>query len=199
MFSFRQMITVGESQPIGWLFVILETTLLLGVIQPVKEELAYRAMPRELAYSLLYSGFAMSTFYYGYGIVQLRTIGPLNDFLCRICGSSLKVWINYSFLMMLPWSLKVLEQIEENFRCLWKCIADNDNEVAYIYLSLGITCFLAQLIFLSISFISAIKYSYQLTSSLHINQIIGNHEIRAYAQSLNNSLGFDMIQIPENE
>lgn len=193
MFGIRQISTVLNSQPIFWLFIIMETTILLGFIQTVNE-LVYRDVLRKLVYSLLYSGFAKSTFYYGYGVVQLRTVGPLNDVLCRICGSSLKVWRLLSFLMLLPWSLKVLEQLGDNYLRLSEALSDNKQSHVFI----GIVFLLAQLIFLGLAFIFGINYIYKLNSVLRINQIRNNHVIHAYAQALNHSLGFEMIQIPRN-
>ncbi|KAH8306661.1 hypothetical protein KR044_006046 [Drosophila immigrans] len=190
MFNFKDIIFILRMHPKCWLFVILETTLLLGVIQPFNK-LAYQDVPRELAYSLLYTGCAMSTFYYGYGIVQLRTAGACYDFLCRICGASLKVWKLLGFLMLLPWGLKICEQlkISSDFLCL-------NIDFPNIDMIFGLIVLVAQVLSLCTALMFSINHSNKMTTVLRINQPRHNQELRAYAQALNRSLGFEMIRVP---
>ncbi|XP_051857997.1 uncharacterized protein LOC132798150 [Drosophila nasuta] len=191
MFRLKDILLMLQSHPKCWLFIILESTVLLGIIQPFNE-LTYRDMPREIAYSLLYTGCAMSTFYYGYGIVLLRTTGSCNDFLCRICGASLKIWNTFSFLMMLPWSMKIYAQIDK----ISSCILSSINQHPNIHVIFGDIILVSQLLLLWISLIFAIIHGYNMTTGLRINQPRRNQELRAYAMALNRSLGFEMIRIP---
>ncbi|XP_032592226.1 uncharacterized protein LOC116805281 [Drosophila grimshawi] len=173
--------------------VLLETTQILGIIQPINERDNYN-IPFQLAYSLLYTGFALTSFYYAYGIIHLRSAGPINDFLCRLCGASLSVWLRFNFLMIVPWALKICLELNEQSSHLWKLLT-HPELVSYLFLFCGLTIFLAQLTFFMAGCFFAIGYLKKLKYALQITQDRENHELRNYAQALNQSIGFEMIQI----
>lgn len=171
-----------------WITFLLEMTLILGILQPVNKFVYH-----EMAYSLLYSGFALSSFIYGYGIVHIRSICTLNEFLSRLCGVSLQVWHSLGFLTLLPWILKALDNIKEHSLRLREYRVED--EASFLLLCCELLILTAQLILFNISFSFAIYYRKKLKNNLRITAIMENHEGRAYVQALNQSLGFEMIRI----
>lgn len=178
--------------PTIWISCLLETTLMLGVLRPVDA-----FVHREIAVSLLYSGFAVTSFQYGYGIVHLRLIYTLNDFLSRLCGVSVKVWQRLGFLTLLPWMLKALADIKEHSLRLREYRVED--EESFLLLCCELLLLTAQLIYFNISLLFAINYRHKMQNNLRITRNMEGHEMLAYVQAVNQSFGFEMIQIPQQE
>lgn len=181
------MSLLAEKCPILITF-LLETTLILGILQPLNVFVYH-----EMAYSLLYSGFALSSFIYGYGIVHIRSICALNDFLSRLCGVSLQVWQRLGFLTLLPWILKALDNLKEHSLRLREYRVEDETSILFLCCELLILT--AQLICFNISLFLAIHYRNKLKNNLRITANMDNLEGRAYVQALNQSFGFEMIRI----
>lgn len=178
--------------PTIWISCLLETTLMLGSLRPVNA-----FFYREVAVGLLYSGFAVTSFQYGYGIVHLRSFCALNDFLSRLCGMSVKVWQRLGFLTLLPWMLKALDNIKEHSLRLREYRVED--EETFLLLCCELVLLTAQLIYFNIAFLFAINYRHKLQNNLRITAHVEGHEMLAYIQAVNQSFGFEMIQIPQHE
>ncbi|XP_023160595.1 uncharacterized protein LOC111592544 [Drosophila hydei] len=169
------------------IFVLLETSQLLGIVQSDFEDMAY-----EVFFSLIYTSFSLSSCFYGYGIVDLRKLGPRGKLLRGICGASMKLWQRLSFLMLLPWSLKVLQQIEQTAS---NCLLNE--HLSDMELLSGLTILASQLTLFVATQLLTIRLHRRLKNALKLTQYRENYEIRNYAQAINNSFGFDMFEIPD--
>lgn len=191
--SFKYIMGTLLAKRIIWILLFLETTQMLCIIRRI-HDLNYQDILSELAYSLLYTGLALSTCYYGYGILYIYSGGPCNEFLCRLCGASLQAWLRLSFVMLLPWSLKVFQELGQHAFSLFECLANG--ELSNIILLFSLTLFLLQVILFIISCFIAIRHHNNLANALQLTENIQNHELLSYAQAVNHALGFEMFQIP---
>lgn len=185
--GFRNILHALRANRILLIFVLLEMSQLLGVLQ-----LDCREMPYELLCSLIYTVFSLCSCFYGYGFVGLRKLGPLGRLLCGLCGSSMKLWHRSSLLMLLPWSWKMLQQIE---RTASNCLGNE--QLSGMKLISGLTILGAQLALFAATEFITIRQHRKLKRALRLTQYNENHEIRNYAQAINNSFGFDMFEIPD--
>lgn len=185
--GFRNILHALRANRILLIFVLLETSQLLGVLQ-----LDYREMPYELLCSLIYTFFSLSSCFYGYGFVGLRKLGPLGKFLCGVCGSSMKLWQRSSLLMLLPWSWKMLQQIG---RTASNCLGND--QLSDLQLLSGLAILAVQLTLFAATEYITIRQQRKLKRALRLTQYNENYEIRTYAQAINNSFGFDMFEIPD--
>ncbi|XP_068151712.1 uncharacterized protein [Drosophila tropicalis] len=192
-------------------FALLELSLLLCEVQPTIKlehisrfyqrptaQLSYSWTPLDLAYTLVYSGFAMIGFLYGYGLVHLRlnTTGIVSHLLMRLCVASMAIWQRSSLLMILPWSLKGFYGICQNICQLYEYMS---NEAYYnarqfnVALWLCIIYVMAVLSVTSICFVMALRLHQKLMAGRQIDRY--NQGIYSYARSINLLLGFQMIDL----
>ncbi|KAH8248887.1 hypothetical protein KR032_004027, partial [Drosophila birchii] len=186
-----------------WLFATMQLSLMLSMIDVViKIEISLPhkrplALPHleyklsDLAYSPLLSVCAMSTMFYGYGLVYLRVDGCLDSFLSRIRRASLSVWDRCSLLMFLPWLLGVGEGL---FRIPFYQVVNPYGflGINYTMLTLMALYFWYCVLFLALgSFFLAIQVNRQLRRSRHIR--ITEPEMYDYAQRINELNGFEII------
>ncbi|XP_016978544.1 uncharacterized protein LOC108044160 [Drosophila rhopaloa] len=190
-------------------FIMLQLTLMLSmlevIIQVDPSPEPQRPLTRvylvgklsQLACSPLLSGFAMGAQFYGYGLIHLRTKGPLGGFLSRLRMAALSVWQQCSTVMLLPWCLNVVQGLCLFPAHLWECLGKDscleaDHFLLFMILSI---LFWSNLLILAItSLVVAVKLNLRMLGARHIGS--RNHELRAYAQGINELLGFEMIVVP---
>ncbi|XP_016963067.1 uncharacterized protein LOC108033305 [Drosophila biarmipes] len=187
-------------------FTVLQLTLMLSILevrfQFHQSPQTQRPMTHvyvvgqlsELARSLLFSGFAMGAMFYGYGLIHLPIKGALGGVFSRLRITGLAVWQRCSPLMLLPWSMKVVQGLSRFPFHMWECLAKEPCLAADNFLwFLVLTALLwIHLVILAIaSFVVAVRLNLRMLGARHIRS--GNHELRAYAQEINELLGFEMI------
>lgn len=192
----------------GFIFMILQVTMMLTLLEMrikieatpgqhrSKTRLFVFLDPMALIYSPLYSGFAMGGMFYGYGMIYLRSKGPLEGFLSRLRNSALSVWQQCSPLMILPWCIKIVQGLCMLPVCLWMCLFNEnrpqaDYFVLLAFLAIGFWLYIVTLAITS--FILAMRLNIRLLCARTIGR--SDHELRAYAQGINELLGFEMLVI----
>ncbi|XP_017110366.1 uncharacterized protein LOC108134531 [Drosophila elegans] len=192
-----------------WVFTVLQLTLMLSMLE-IKIQIdqspeLQRPLTRvylvvklsELACSPLLSGFAMGAMHYGYGLIYLRTKGPLGGFFSRLGMAGLSVWQQCSPVMLLPWCMNVVQGLCSFPMHLWNCLTKEPCLEADHFLLFAILAFLFWnnlLILAVISFVVAVKLNLRMLGARHMRS--ANHELQAYAQAVNELLGFEMIVMP---
>ncbi|KAH8298168.1 hypothetical protein KR018_010387 [Drosophila ironensis] len=146
--------------------------------------------------SALHSGFAMGSVFYAYGLIYLPCNGPMGRFLTRVRSSALTVWHWYSPLMLLPWCLEVWEGLWVFPTTLLQCCAKKHCTEAENFWILTITGILLWIYYLSLSVISVVSVI-NLNMQLIQGRILihATHELRAYAQEINDLLGYEMLMV----
>ncbi|XP_016926031.3 uncharacterized protein [Drosophila suzukii] len=191
-----------------WLgvFTVLQLTLMLSLLEvrfqidqsPELQRPMTRvylvAQLRELACSLLFSGFAMGAMFYGYGLIYLPSKGSLGGFFSRVRITGLSVWQRCSPLMLLPWSMRAVQGLS-HFPChMWECLAKEPCFEAHnflLFLVLAVMLWIHLLILAIASLVVALRLNIRMLGARHI--VSGSHELRAYAQEINELVGFEMI------
>lgn len=194
------------------IFTVLQLTLMLSMlevqIQIDQTPELQRPMTRvllgaqlgELAWSPLFSGFAMGAMFYGYGLIHLPSKGPLGCLCSRLRTAGLSVWQQCSPVMLVPWTLKVAQGLSL-FPChLWEFLAkevclETDNCLQHVILAFVLWIYL--LILAITSLVSVVRLNLQMLADRHIHS--RDHELRAYVRGINELLGFEMIMVTEWE
>ncbi|XP_032569982.1 uncharacterized protein LOC116800223 [Drosophila sechellia] len=192
------------------IFTVLQLTLMLSLlevqIQIDQSPELQRPMTRvflgaelaELAWSPLFSGFAMGAMFYGYGLIHLPSKGPLGCFFRRLRTAGLSVWQQCSPVMIVPWALKVAQGLSL-FPChLWEFLAkevclETDNCLQHVILAFVLWTYL--LILAITSLVSVVRLNLQMLADRHIES--RDHELRSYVRGINELLGFEMIILTE--
>lgn len=192
------------------IFTVLQLTLMLSMlevqIQIDQSPELQRPMTRvllgaqlgELAWSPLFSGFAMGAMFYGYGLIHLPSKGPLGCLCSRLRTAGLSVWQQCSPVMLVPWTLKVAQGLSL-FPChLWEFLAkevclETDNCLQHVILAFVLWIYL--LILAITSLVSVVRLNLQMLADRHIQS--RDHELRAYVRGINELLGFEMIMVTE--
>ncbi|XP_017107303.2 uncharacterized protein [Drosophila bipectinata] len=192
----------------GFVFLILQVTLMLSLLevrieieatpgqQTFKTRMYAFLDPMDLLYSPLYSGFAMGAMFYGYGLLYLRSKGPLEGFLSRLRSSAMSVWQKCSPLMILPWCIKIVQGLCVVPVCLWLCLFNENLPQADHFVLLALLAIVLWLYVLTLaitSFILAMRLNIRLLRIRTIGR--SDHELRAYAQGINELLGFEMLLV----
>ncbi|XP_017076349.2 uncharacterized protein LOC108111406 [Drosophila eugracilis] len=187
-------------------FTLLQLTLMLSMleftIQIDQSPELQRPLARiylvcklgELAWSPLFSGFAMGAMFYGYGLIYLPTKCPFGGFFSRLRIAGLSLWQHCSPVMLLPWGLKVAQGLGRFPYHIWECLAEETHYEADNFLLFSVLAVMLwnYLMILAISsFVLAIGLNRRLLSARHLES--RNHELRAYAQGINELLGFEMF------
>ncbi|KAH8279974.1 hypothetical protein KR054_012556 [Drosophila jambulina] len=188
-----------------WLFAAMQISVMLSMIDIViKIELPVdRISPRlranlkcklsELAYSPLLSGSAMSTMFYGYGLVYVQADGCLDSFLSRIREASLSVWDWCGPVMFLPWLIRVGQGL---FRFPFFQVEDANGIGGSntTLLTILAVYFWSCVLFLALgSLFMAIKVNRQLIRFRRVRFM--EPEIVDYARRINELTGYEIIQL----
>ncbi|XP_039501766.1 uncharacterized protein LOC120458242 [Drosophila santomea] len=192
------------------IFTALQLTLMLSMLEvKVKVDQSpelQRPLTRvylvaqlgELAWSPLFSGFAMGAMFYGYGLIHLPSKGLLGGFFSSLRSAGLSVWQQCSPVMLVPWTMKVAQNLSL-FPChMWECLAKDvfleaDNCLWLVFLAVVLWNYL--LILAIASLVLAVRLNLQMMCARHIGN--GDHELRAYVRGINELLGFEMIVLTE--
>lgn len=190
-----------------WLFVMMQLSVMLsmvdivikidqspGLAKPVAwAHLNYEL--GELAYSPLFSGFAMGAIHYGYGLVYLRFNGRFGAFPNRFHKASMSVWERCSPMIVLPWLLKVGEGLfRQPFYQLEDVPATFSEADNYTLITMVAICFWYCVIFLALgSLYMAIRFNRQLIRFRHVR--FDETELYEYARRINELAGFEIIFI----
>ncbi|XP_043645185.1 uncharacterized protein LOC122614627 [Drosophila teissieri] len=193
------------------IFTVLQLTLMLSMLEvklqidqsPELQRPLTRVylvtQLRELAWSPLFSGFAMGAMFYGYGLLHLPSKGPFGRFFSRLRSAGLAVWQQGSPVMLVPWTMKVAQNLSL-FPChMWQCLAKDafleaDNCLLLVFLAVVLWNYL--LILAIFSLVLAVRLNLQMMGARHIENG-GNHELRAYVRGINELLGFEMIVLTD--
>ncbi|KAH8334365.1 hypothetical protein KR059_009268 [Drosophila kikkawai] len=191
-----------------WLFVAMQLSVMMSMIDIlIKIELSHKHRKAELilnfylsglAYSPLLSASAISSLFYGYGLVYLNTAGCLDNFLSRIRKASLSVWDRFGYVMFLPWLLGVGQglfhfpyyEVEDAYD-----IGTINFKLDFWYfrlvLALGSFLMAFRLLLTLGSFLIAFRVYRQMIRSRYIQNI--EPEILDYARRINELAGFEII------